>query len=118
MLSREQLASIRRKVLRRGIWHKVLDQEERALINLTIRVVDTVRSSKLAKVLSKPVEKLREAMKSLMDRAREMGRPLAEELSRVAQAWGYLGAGSWAKDEFYAIYLGLSALNKPVGLYP
>jgi hypothetical protein len=118
MFSREQLTSIRRKALRRGIWHRVLDRAERALINLTIRVVDAVRSDRLAKVLSNPIEKLREAMKGLMDRAREMGRPLAEELSRVAQAWGYLGAGSWAKDEFYAIYLGLSALNKPIGLYP
>lgn len=118
MYSRSELVSIKRKALRRGVWFKVLDRAGRALIDLTIRVVDVVRSDRLAKVLSNPIGKLREAMKGLMDRAREMGWPLAEKLSSVAQAWGNPGARSWAKDEFYATYLGLSVLNKPVGLYP
>lgn len=118
MISRDELASLKRKALRRRIWHRVLDRAERALIDLTIRVVDTVRSSRLLRVLSKPVEKLSEAMKGLMDRAREIGRPLAEKLSKVGQAWGNEQARCWAKDEFYAIYLGLSFLNKPIGLYP
>jgi hypothetical protein len=114
---RNNLISLRRKALRKGIWFKVLDQAERALIDLTIRVVDRVQSKRLVRVLLIPVRKLREAMKSLMDRAKETGRPLAEKLSRVAQAWGNVGAGSWVKDELYATYLGLSILNKPVGFY-
>jgi len=115
---RGELISIKLKSLRKRVWFKALNEPERALINLTIRVVDVVRSGSLAKALSIAVGKLREMMKGLMDRAREIGQPLAEKLSMQAQAWGNLGAGDWAKDEFYAIYLGLSVLNKPVGLYP
>jgi hypothetical protein len=118
MFSRSELVSIKLKALRRKVWFKVLDRVERALIDLTIRVVDVVRSDRLAKVLSNPVRKLREAMKGLMERAREVGRPLAEKLSRVARAWGNLESEGWAKDEFYIVYLGLSVLNRPVGLYP
>ena len=118
MIPREELVSIRLKALRKKIWFKVLDRAERALIDLTIRVVDVVKSSRLAKVLSIPIGKLREAMKGLMDKAREIGRPLAENFSKIAQAWGNLEARSWTNNEFYAIYLGLSVLNKPVWFYP
>jgi len=118
MLVREELILIKLKSLRKRVWFKALDKFERALINLTIRVVDVVRSEKLAKVLSNAVEKLKEATKSLLEKARELGRSLAEKSSKIAQAWGNLGARSWTGDEFYAIYLGLSALNKPAGLYP
>lgn len=118
MLARGELISIKLKSLRKRVWFKALNEPERALINLTIRVVDVVRSERLTKILSIAIGKLREVMRSLMDRAREIGRPLAEKLSMHAQAWGNLEARDWAKDEFYAIYLGLSILNKPVGLYP
>lgn len=117
MFIRDGLISIKLKSLRKRVWFKALDKSERALINLTIRVVDVVRSGRLAKVLSNAVGKLKEATKSLLEKAGELGRSLAEKFSKVAQAWGNLGARSWAKDEFYAIYLGLSVLNKPVGLY-
>ena len=90
----------------------MLDRAERALINLTIQVVDAVRSDRLAKVLSNPIEKLREAMKTLPERAREVGRPLVERLSRVAQSLGYLEAGGWAGDESFVEYVGLCAMNK------
>ena len=116
---REELIAIKLKSLRKRVWFRVLNECERALINLSIRVVDVVRSEKLAKVLSIAVEKLRKTMRSLMDRAKEVGQPLAEKLSMVAaQAWGNLEAWDWANDKFYAIYLGLSILNRPVGLYP
>ena len=118
MFTRSELVSIKQKALRRRIWFKVLDRAERVLVDLTIRVVDVVKSGRLAKVLSIAIGKLREAMKGLMDRAREIGRPLAENFSKIAQAWGNLEASDWTNDDFYAIYLGLSVLNKPVWLYP
>lgn len=118
MFVRRELISIRSKALRKRVWFKALNESERALVNLSIRVVEVVRSETLSKVLAIAVGKLREIMKGLMDRAREIGQPLAEKLSMLAQAWGNPGAWSWAKDEFYAIYLGLSALSRPPGLYP
>ena len=118
MLSKAELLSIKRKALRKKVWFKVLSQAERALIDLTIQVVDVVRSNRLARVLLDPIEKLKEAMKGMMDRAREIGWPLAEKFSKIALAWGHPEARSWAEDEFYATYLGLGVLNKPIGLYP
>lgn len=117
MFVRGELISVKLKSLRRRVWFRVLDKSERALINLTIRVVDVVRSGRLVKVLSNAVGKLKEATKSLLEKARDLGRSLAEKFSKVAQAWGNLVARDWVGDEFYAIYLGLSVLNKPAGLY-
>jgi len=117
MFLRGELISIKLKSLRKRVWFKVLDESERALINLTIQVVDVVRSGRLVKVLSNAMGKLKEATKSLLEKARDLGRSLAEKSSKLAQAWGNLGARSWTGDEFYEIYLGLSVLNKPVGLY-
>ena len=117
MFFRVELISIKLKAVRRRIWFRMLDRAERDIIDLTIRVVDVVRSDRLARVLSNAIGKLRGAMNGMMDRVREIGGPLAEKLSRVAKDWGNLRAKDWTKDEFYAIYLGLSVLNKSAGLY-
>jgi hypothetical protein len=117
LFRRRELVSIKLRALRKRIWFKVLDRVERALIDLTIRVVDTVRSSMLAGVLSTLVGKLEEAMEGLLERARKIGRPLAQRLSALAQAWGNERAGDWAREESFAEYLGLRVLNDPTGLY-
>ena len=57
-----------------------------------------------------------EEMKGLIEMAKEIGQPLAIDLSRIAQGWGNIRAEGWVADEFYAIHLGLSALNGPIGL--
>jgi hypothetical protein len=116
MFFRRELISIKLRAIRNRIWFRMLDRTERGIIDLTIRVVDMVRSDRLAKILSNPIGKLREAMKSTIERVREIGRPLAEKLSGVASDWGNLRAKDWTKDEFYAICLGLSVLHKPIGL--
>jgi hypothetical protein len=117
MFFRVELVSIKLKAIRTRIWFSMLDRAERDIIDLTIRVVDIVRSDRLAKVLSNAIGKLREAMKGVIDRVREIGRPLAEKLSDVAKDWGNPQAEDWAKDEFYAICLGLCVLNRQVGLF-
>lgn len=114
LISRSGLISIKRKALRRRVWFLVLDRAERALIDLTIRVVDTVKSSRLARVLSNPIGKLRKAMKSVVERAREMGHPLVERLAKIAHSWGNTESESWVKDETFAEYVGLSAMNKSI----
>jgi hypothetical protein len=118
MFFRVELISIKLKAIRRRIWFRMLDRAERDIIDLTIRVVDVVRSDRLARVLSNAIGKLREAMKGMIDRVREIGGPLAEKLSGVARDWGNMRAKNWAGDKFYAIYLGLSFLNKSAGIYP
>lgn len=110
----DQLLEIQRKALRRRIWFKVLDKVERAIISLTIRCVDSVRSPKLAKILKAIVIKLREAMKGKVYKLMEkVGLPLAKKLGAIARSWGNLSALSWARDSRFIHYLTIMHMNTP-----
>ena len=66
--------------MRSGAWFKSLQRIDRVLFDLTIRVVDNIRSSKLAKSLLVLTRKLEDAMKnSFSNRLREIGLPLAQK---------------------------------------
>jgi hypothetical protein len=105
-LTREALAKLRLKARRRGVWFRDLKQSERKLLDLTIRVVQRVHSFVLAKLVSRIVGKLCEAMESRVYRLmRTEGRRMAERLSNIAQSWGYEAAKSWVKDRGFMQYL-------------
>ena len=111
-LTREALANLRLKARRRGCWFRDLKQNERMLLDLTIRVVEKVRSFMLAKLISQIVNKLLEAMESRVYRLmRTEGRSMAERLSRIAQSWGNRSAKSWVKDCGFMQYLIISNLS-------
>ncbi len=111
-LTRENLAKLRRKARRRGCWFRNLKQSERKLLDLTIRVVDKVRSFLLAKLVSRIVGKLLEAMESRIFRLmRTEGRSLAEKISEIAEAWGNRAARFWANDRGFMQYLTVSNLS-------
>ena len=48
-LDKKQLVNLKTKAMRSGAWFKALQRIDRVLFDLTIRVVDTIRSAKLAK---------------------------------------------------------------------
>ena len=111
-LTREALVRLRLKALRRGIWFRNLKREERKLLELTIRVVEKVRSFILAKIVSRIVGKLCEAMESRVYRLmRCEGRRMAEGLSKIAQKWGYWAAKSWVRDRGFMQFLVVSNLG-------
>jgi capsid protein len=111
-LTREALAKLRLKALRRGVWFRDLKQSERKLLSLTIRVVQRVHSFILAKLVSRIVGKLCEAMESRIFRLmRTEGRTLAEKISKIGQAWGNRAAKSWAKDHGFMQYLVVNNLS-------
>ena len=111
-LTREALARLRLKALRRGVWFRDLKREERKLLDLTIRVVEKVRSFLLAKLVSRIVGKLCEAMESRVYRLmRCEGRRMAEGLSKIAQKWGYWAAKSWVRDRGFMQFLVVSNLG-------
>jgi 16S rRNA U516 pseudouridylate synthase RsuA-like enzyme len=111
-LTREALAKLKLKALRRGIWFKDLKRKERKLLELTVRVVEKVRSFLLAKIVSRIVRKMWEAMESHIYRLiRTEGRRMAERLSEIAQSWGYRAAKSWVKDLGFLQYLIVSNLS-------
>jgi len=113
-LGRDELVRIRSKAIRRGIWFKTLTRSERAQVDLTIRVVQKIRSLLLARVLSSLVKKLLEAMESMVvHMMKVVGRPLAERLSQIAQKWGNASASRWAKDLAFIQYLTITHINTP-----
>ena len=111
-LTKSMLAKIRIRAIRRGIWFRVLDRLERASIDLTIRVVERVRSSVLTKMLTSIVKKLSEAMESkVAHMMREVGCGLAQKVSGIAQKWGNKSAVEWKADPGFIQYLTVMCLN-------
>ena len=111
LLSRPYLSAIRVRAIRRGLWWRVLSRVERATFDLTIRVVDCVRSRLLSEILMKIVGKLEEALNAVELMVARVGRPLALKLSRLAVSWGYVEAKGWAWDPTFVRYLAVTALN-------
>ena len=112
---KKELAKIKSKAIRRGVWFRVLTRAERAQMELTIKIVKRIRSCFLAKVVTSIVEKLFNAMESEVSRLmREVGEPLALKLSGIAQNWGYNSAESWSQDSGFVQYLTIIHLNKPL----
>jgi len=98
-LTREALAKLRLKAKRRGVWFRNLKQSERRLLDLTISVVERVRSFLLAKIVSRLVGVLYEALESRIVRlVRTEGPALAKRLSEIGEAWGHRAARSWQND--------------------
>ena len=98
-LTRNFFFNFKQKAWRRGLWFKCLAHGERKLLDLTISVVERVRSFMLARIVSKLVEKLFEALESRIYRlVRTEGQEMAKKLSEIAQKWGYKAAKSWRKD--------------------
>jgi hypothetical protein len=114
VFKRGELANMRAKAIRRGVWFKVLSKAERAYIELTMRIVDAVRSHLLARVLTSITRKLLDAMRGRVLRGmEEIGRPFARKLSQIAQNWGNMSAIKWAKHYGFIQYLTVIYMNTP-----
>jgi hypothetical protein len=117
-LTRRDLTSLRSRALRRGSWFRVLGKVERALVDLTIKVVDQVRSPVLYKALVSIVKKLESASDNRVSRAiRTVGFPCAQKLSLLAQKWGNKSAQNWMFDLSFARFIAIMHINSPA-LFP
>ena len=101
-----KLATAKKAAFRRRVWFRVLNRVERGIVDLTMRYVDDVKSSKLANVLTAIMEKLQQATESMAERlVRTVGVPLAKKISVIAVNWGNVSASKWAEDTAFARYL-------------
>jgi len=106
------LIALRTRSLRRGIWFRVLNRLERAQVDLTVRVVRTVRSPVLRNVLDLIVRKLSTALENkVVSRIKSVGFLLASKLSEIAQRWGNMLAEMWVRDVKFARFLAVMDLN-------
>ena len=111
-VSRLEIVNIKALAVRRGVWYRVLTRTERACVDLTIRVVDEVRSRVLRSVLYSVLHKLEGAVESRVARLmREVGVKAAGNLSLVALSWGNKSAAFWAEDVGLIRFLAVLHLN-------
>jgi hypothetical protein len=113
-----QLLKLRTKAMRVGAWFRGLSRIDRALVDLTIKVADSVRSSFLAQRLLVVTRKLEGFLEGRFSRmVVEVGLPLARRLSNIAQEWGNKGASAWADDMGFARYWAVMSNGSTVGFH-
>jgi hypothetical protein len=113
-LGKQKLRKLKLQAVRCGVWFRGLSRVDRALVNLTIKVVDGVRSFTLAKALLAVIKKLEDAFESRVLRIlKEVGFPLARKLSLFAQKWGNNLAQNWMRDVSFAKFLAIMHINSP-----
>lgn len=114
LLCRSELAHIRKKAIRHGVWFKVLSRIERIQIDLTIKVVDKVKSVILARILHPIITKLLNAMETHVRRLmKNIGVALAHKISTFGKKLGCKSAESWAKDQGFIQFLTITYMNTP-----
>lgn len=112
LTDRQYLSNIKVQALRAKILFKALSRMERAILNLTIRCVEQVRSPTLQNALSNIISKIMEALENrFLIKAEKIGREKAEKLGNQAQKWGNKTASNWKKDKTFIMYLGVDSLN-------
>jgi hypothetical protein len=112
-LSKAQLVKLKLKAMRAGVWYRALPRIDRVLVDLTIKVANTIRSPHLARSILSVAGKLESLLESKLQRAiREIGLPIAHKLSIFAQNWGNVAAEKWASDEGFARYWAAIKLNE------
>jgi hypothetical protein len=105
-MSTKKLSEAKKAALRRGVWFRTLSRVERGIIDLTVRYVDSIKSSKLANLVTAIIEKLQTTIESMADKlVRTVGLPLARKISSIAVSWGNRSACKWAEDLAFAKYL-------------
>jgi hypothetical protein len=106
ILSRNELKKLKCKAIRAGVWFKALPRIDRVLVDLTIKVTESIHSKHLAKSIFAVLSKLEGLLVSRFSRsARNIGRFLAEKISLIGQSWGNFSAKSWSTDDSFAFYL-------------
>lgn len=114
LLCRKELARVRAVAIRQGVWYRSLSATERALFSLTMRIVRKIRSSMLSRVLVSIIAKLQVKGKCVLAVSlRGWGRPIAEKISMIAQAWGNTSAVKWSVDSAFIRFLEVTYLNTP-----
>jgi hypothetical protein len=114
-ISKLELIKIKKKAMRHKVWFKLLDKIDRAVIDLTIGCVEKIRSSKLAEIITKIVNKLKQTLESPIKRLmKQVGLSLAQKLSEIAQAWGNKSASQWIKELSFIRYLTIIYVNTPI----
>jgi hypothetical protein len=112
LTTRQDLVKIKSKALRTRVWFRVLSKVERAIIDLTIKCVEKVRSTVLATTISAIVNKILQSLEEgFITRAERVGHGIAEKLCALGEIWGNEACSTWKCDKCFIRFLGVNALN-------
>jgi len=111
LLTSQGLTKIKFKAVRKGVWYEALSRTERAIVDLTIKCVENVKSPTLTKTITKILNKVTQTLQCFLDKAQQVGSDLALRLSMVAEKWGNKTAQKWKHDKKFIKFLGVTALN-------
>jgi hypothetical protein len=112
LTTKQDLMKIRSRALRTRVWFKALSKVERAIVDLTIKCVERIRSNVLARTVSMIVSKLLESLEEgFMVRAERVGCRIAESLCVLGERWGNKACSTWKCDKCFIRFLGVNALN-------
>jgi hypothetical protein len=114
-ISRSELIKIKKKALRHKAWFKTLTRIDRAIIDLTIGCVEKIKSSKLVKIITEIINKLKQTLESPIKRLmKQLGFSLAKKISQIAQNWGNKSASRWIRELSFIQYLTIIHVNTPI----
>ena len=112
LTTKQDLVKIRSRSLRTRIWFRALSKVERAIVDLTIKCVEKIRSNILARTISTIVSKLLGSLEeSFMKRAERIGCEIAESLCTLGERWGNNAFSTWKCDKCFIKFLGVNVLN-------
>lgn len=119
LFTRTFLVKLRRKALRRRVWHSALDKIERGILTLSIKLVDTIQSEILGIEIVKITKKLKDALKSpFVTYFETFGLGEAKKIANQAVKFGNTEAREWIYDFGFTRYLTLINYNKSPGWSP
>lgn len=112
LTTRKDLLKIKSKALRTNVWFRDLSRVERAIMDLTIKCVDTIRSAMLAGTILKIVNKILQYLgKDFMARAERAGYEITERLCAFGDRWGNKTCTAWKFDKRFVRFQGVNLLN-------
>lgn len=112
MITRQDLERIKLRAVRTRLWYRILSKVERAIIDLTIKCTDKVRSNVLAATISTIISKiLLSSKESFMTKAEKIGNEIAQKLGAIGERWGNASSCDWKRDKCFARFLGVTAIN-------
>jgi len=112
-LNKSLLIRIKHKAIRLKVWYK-LDNIERAIIDLTIKCVNKIKSIKLKNVILKILNKIKEAIENdFLNKIYENGLKEIVKIIKIAYSWGNKESLKWIKDKSFIFYLGIKNIYTP-----
>ena len=112
LTTKQDLVKIRSRALRTKVWFKALSRVERAIVDLTIKCVEKIRSNILSDTISTIIDKILQFLEEdFMARAETLGSKIAACLCSLGKKWGNRTCSAWENDNCFIKFLGVNTLN-------